>query len=217
MNSSGFLRLLLVSTGLLLAFAAAAGAGPGGSQRTGDGMTPAEETVCDGDPFFGLCNAYCEALDCDSGENRTPAAERSCQRVLNNYFKKTGGVPPCECPCPFNLGADIQQVEAQGIPYPDPADVGPECNDVDSIGESFEWDAEVSVAQPLDASIFYQVLDPAVGQAQCGRILEIQTPEGQDTILETEFVVLSPDEVGACFATLDFVCDSPNVTDNRTP
>jgi len=35
---------------------------------TPDGETPAEESVCDGlpDAQFGICNAYCEAMDCDS-------------------------------------------------------------------------------------------------------------------------------------------------------
>ena len=34
---------------------------------TPDGKTPAEETVCEGlsGAAFGLCNAYCEAMDCD--------------------------------------------------------------------------------------------------------------------------------------------------------
>ena len=38
------------------------------AQVGGDGVTPAVETVCDGlaDELFGLCNAYCEAKDCDS-------------------------------------------------------------------------------------------------------------------------------------------------------
>ena len=36
--------------------------------QTPDGLTPSEETVCDRyeGNAFGLCNAYCEAMDCDS-------------------------------------------------------------------------------------------------------------------------------------------------------
>ena len=80
--------------------------------QTGDGQVPAIEDVCDGDPFsFGLCNAYCEALDCDSD---TPiGSPRACDRVLNNYMKKSNGEPPpceqvVECPCEFDLEGDLQ-------------------------------------------------------------------------------------------------------------
>ncbi|WP_163835588.1 hypothetical protein [Spartinivicinus ruber] len=80
--------------------------------KTPDGMTPAEETVCDvlidATPgLFGLCNAYCEAQDLgpDSDKN-------SMEQLLSNYNKKkTENDPdmPCldnnepepepECPC----------------------------------------------------------------------------------------------------------------------
>ena len=44
---------------------------------------------------YGLCNAYCEAMDCDS---EFPAAnERACNRVADNYARATDGeLPPCE-------------------------------------------------------------------------------------------------------------------------
>ncbi len=64
--------------------------------QTADGMTPAEETVCDGQSgaLWGLCVAYCEAMDCDSP---FPFAdEEACERVLANYMIKAGGeMPPC--------------------------------------------------------------------------------------------------------------------------
>ena len=40
---------------------------------------------------YGLCNAYCEAMDCD-GEPE--ASDKACERVLNNYMKKTGSEMP---------------------------------------------------------------------------------------------------------------------------
>lgn len=64
--------------------------------QTPDGETPAEETVCDGlpGPLFGLCNAYCEAMDCDSGQPN--ASARACERVLSNFHRHSGGAdPPC--------------------------------------------------------------------------------------------------------------------------
>ena len=61
--------------------------------QTPDGQTPAEEEVC-GDltgAAKGLCNAYCEAQDCD--EHERP----SCERLRKNFEKKTGGrTLPCD-------------------------------------------------------------------------------------------------------------------------
>lgn len=74
--------------------------------------------VCDGETgrAFGLCNAYCEAMDCDWDLN---APEKACSRVKSNYQKLTGEEElPCEqmslaCvtgdsgavpPSPFNIG-----------------------------------------------------------------------------------------------------------------
>ena len=95
---------VLVSGGLLGAPTAAAG--------TPDGFTPAVEAVCDidkGTNRFGLCNAYCEAMDCDSGSN---ASAKACSKTLANYIKKSGGLePPCEqqnqCPCVGRVDAVV--------------------------------------------------------------------------------------------------------------
>ena len=75
--------------------------------KTPDGETPAVESVCDGlsGAAFGLCNSYCEAMDCDSPNPR--ASEQACSQVLDNFMKKTDGkLPPCSkpagmCPCDF--------------------------------------------------------------------------------------------------------------------
>ena len=78
--------------------------------KTPDGETPAEETVCDGETgaAFGLCNAFCEAMDCDllplfggDGAKSPNASERACLRVLDNYIKLTAKTAfPCQCPPP---------------------------------------------------------------------------------------------------------------------
>lgn len=65
--------------------------------KTPDGLTPAVETICDEagltGALWGLCNAYCEAMDCDTNPK---ASERACESVLNNFHKKSGGEdPPC--------------------------------------------------------------------------------------------------------------------------
>jgi hypothetical protein len=66
--------------------------------QTPDGETPAVEEVCDGleGKAYGLCNAYCEAKDCEEAAEET--GHSSCQRLKENYFDLTGeDFFPCEC------------------------------------------------------------------------------------------------------------------------
>ena len=84
-----FLALLLICTGAALA-------------QTPDGETPADETVCDSEigAAYGLCNAYCEAMDCESDE--PAASETACTKVRTKFQDITGRDLPCEaitCPC----------------------------------------------------------------------------------------------------------------------
>lgn len=74
--------------------------------KTPDGKTPHEETICDGETgaAFGLCNAYCEAMDCDS-EN-PHASEKACSKIKSLFTKRTGRdlicskeTPELRCPC----------------------------------------------------------------------------------------------------------------------
>jgi hypothetical protein len=68
--------------------------------KTPDGQTPSQETVCDHESgaAFGLCNAYCEAMDCDSPNHR--ASANGCASVKRNFVKKTGRPMPCDVQCP---------------------------------------------------------------------------------------------------------------------
>jgi hypothetical protein len=64
--------------------------------QTPDGQTPAIETGCDGQSgaAFGLCNAYCEAMDCDG--DLPQASELACVRVLDRFQQITGSeIPSC--------------------------------------------------------------------------------------------------------------------------
>jgi hypothetical protein len=62
---------------------------------TPDGVTPAVETVCDGETgaAYGLCTAYCEAMDCD--DPNVEAAPTACAAVRSNFMRKTGRELPC--------------------------------------------------------------------------------------------------------------------------
>jgi len=82
--------------------------------QTPDGETPAVEDVCEGyaGQAYGLCNAYCEAMDCD-GEPR--ASEKACARVQANFENKTGEILPClleGCDNPSNLGKPCDDMSA---------------------------------------------------------------------------------------------------------
>ncbi|MEO6194081.1 MAG: hypothetical protein ABIS20_13810 [Thermoanaerobaculia bacterium] len=69
------------------------------NRGTPDGIPPSEEAVCDGltGAAHGLCTAYCEAMDCDSGSPQ--ASQTACNKVGNKFEQITGGRPPCGCPC----------------------------------------------------------------------------------------------------------------------
>lgn len=116
----------VVSFLLMIALLAALGAGMAYA-KTPDGKTPAEETVCDhlSGSAFGLCNAYCEAMDCEllnDGDDDTwpKASVAACLRVKANFIKVTGeAVLPCDV-CDPNAGQ-------QGCPCDDIS--GPFCAD----------------------------------------------------------------------------------------
>ena len=64
--------------------------------QTSDGATPAEETVCDGldEVMFGICIAYCEAMDCDNPDHK--ASNKACQNKVQSWAGMAGDVPlPC--------------------------------------------------------------------------------------------------------------------------
>ncbi len=88
--------LLLLCTGAALA-------------ETPDWMTPSQETVCDGETgaAYGLCNAYCEAMDCELANDSDPLTEphasaTACTKVRDKFTNITGNDLPCEAPptCP---------------------------------------------------------------------------------------------------------------------
>src|SRR5690349_4423122 len=79
--------------------------------QTPDGQPPSQETVCDNESgaAYGLCNAYCEAMDCDDADHH--ASDKGCEAVRRNFERKTGRPMPCEMTCPcaglLQLFADI--------------------------------------------------------------------------------------------------------------
>ena len=105
---------------------------------TPDDETPAEEIVCTEAGFdgaaWGLCNAYCEAMDCDS--NNPSASDKACARVLANFEKQTDGAEiPCgvgvTCPCLKNSADEPITIDDLTMP---PEGVSLNCNFGDPSG-----------------------------------------------------------------------------------
>jgi hypothetical protein len=82
-------------------------------------------TVCDdlSGKAYGLCNAYCEALDCDWDPN---ASERACESLRSNYSSLTGGSEfPCET---MSLGCVVGD-SGELPPFPFDVDDGNDYGD----------------------------------------------------------------------------------------
>jgi hypothetical protein len=106
------------------------------------------ESVCDGEEgaAFGLCNAFCEAMDCDT--DNPEASATACDKVKSKFQQITGNEPPClapvvTCPCfalpGFLAAADsailgcstssayllyLNTVQGQFVIYPDSCSFG---------------------------------------------------------------------------------------------
>ncbi len=97
--------LLLICTGAALA-------------QTPDGLPPALETVCDAETgaAYGLCNAYCEAMDCES--DAPSASETACSKVRGKFQNVAGRDVPCELTCPCTslpeFNADLEGLTGCG-------------------------------------------------------------------------------------------------------
>ena len=77
--------------------------------QTPDGETPALESVCDGleTGLFGICNAYCEAMDCDNPE-RVKANGKACQSQVRKWATIAGDDPlPCSLSASISLTKSV--------------------------------------------------------------------------------------------------------------
>jgi len=121
------LTKILLPCCLLLALAAAAAAAPpaidaasaqafmngaNATLGTPDGVPPSGETICNGlvGAAHGLCTAYCEAMDCDSGAPQ--ASQKACDKVRANFTTITGQGLPCDCPCVTQVPGFIEALNS---------------------------------------------------------------------------------------------------------
>lgn len=99
-NNSILALLLTLSAGMFLSTSVAA--------KTPDGVTPANEAVCDvlneegtTKGLYGLCIAYCAATDSPedlSSDDKIASLPIRSKRMLNNYNKKRNDADP-QMPC----------------------------------------------------------------------------------------------------------------------
>jgi hypothetical protein len=75
--------------------------------KTPDGQPPSEEDPCDGlnGSAYGICNAYCEAQDCDVHPRP------SCERLRTRFERKTGS---SQLPCDRVACADARFPQCDG-------------------------------------------------------------------------------------------------------
>jgi len=124
-----------------------------GIAQTSDSVTPADEMVCEeavlGGALKGLCNAYCEAMDCDSDPN---ANLNACESVHGKFLKKSGGIElPCVVPpVPDTDGDNVPDVDdnCAYTPNSDQADgdgdgVGDACDNCPTTGNSDQADLDL--------------------------------------------------------------------------
>ncbi len=103
--------------------------------QTPDGEPPSVEEDCINEfgAAFGLCNAYCEAMDCDCPTDDNPTCEpnanqRACDRVKDRYQQVTGNEDlPCDatepppepasCPCGVDPDTYTTDIAWSDDPY----------------------------------------------------------------------------------------------------
>jgi len=111
-SEKGFLCLESMSRRVTICAAVALMTLIGTYAETPDGEPPSVENIRDGQEgsAVGLCNSYCEAMDCDS--DNPQASQKACEKVLANFDKAADGAMPClieselglyNCPCNFDL------------------------------------------------------------------------------------------------------------------
>jgi len=79
---------------------------------------------------FGICNAYCEGVDCDAANPR--GSSRACKRLARKFARSTGGAPlPCELADSDGDGAPDGADNCVNEPNPSQQDT-----DLDGLGDA---------------------------------------------------------------------------------
>lgn len=133
---------------------------------------------------YGLCNAYCDAMDCDS--DNPSASATACEKVRTRFQNVAGRDLPCEVPdCPCNdpsVSFYFSEFAAGNFP----------------ITQCRRFDVGVEIAGPTPEFVF--VFAYEYGELICG-----PTNEGGALLLSLE-------QVQACSALLEQAANNQGVT-----
>lgn len=151
-------------------------------------------------PLKGLCNAYCDAMECHEDPN-----SNGCDRVLENYNKKKGGddpampclTPPTQCPC-WTL-EDLQN-------YPEPPSDSTcerDWNRCGDDGGQYNQDKIFYQSGLCDTGEFIaETVGCAIGKAAPFRpscFLLVRDPSnGCNVIAEAHAQAITPEEFAVC-------------------
>jgi hypothetical protein len=120
-----------------------------GGAGTPDGLTPAVEDICTKWGFSGttngLCNAYCEAMDCDDANPQ--ASEEACTRVFDKIILGLDGTPFPTCNDSDNDGVPNGLDNCPDVANEDQADadgegVGDACDNCPNTPNDDQADAD---------------------------------------------------------------------------
>jgi len=197
-------RLIAVSFFLLFAAASLA--------KTPDGSTPSEETVCSGlqGAAFGLCNAYCEAQDCDVH------ARPSCERLLAN-FRRITGMPsfPCDNVCGDGTIGPGEDCDPPGSVCADQSTCTPECtcpeplcgNGMVDPGEACDPTAPVSICPCLQDCTCETIGPLCCDCGTDGGCIDVVGTAGCPTGCEPAAAgTVCSDFIGACVEEMSVCC-----------
>ena len=136
---------------------------------TADGLTPAVEDICTKWGFSGkvngLCNAYCEAMDCDSPERQ--ASEQACTRVFDKIIGSLGDTPFPTCQDTDNDGIPNGVDNCPSVHNQDQADgdkdgVGDGCDNCPALTNADQADVDMDgVGDACDNCLGQQNADQA--------------------------------------------------------
>jgi hypothetical protein len=108
---------------------------PAAGTSTPDGLTPAGDDICTKWGFSGkinsLCNAYCEAMDCDSANPQ--ASVEACARVFDKIIVGLGDTPFPTCQDVDDDAVPNGLDNCPEVPNPNQADA-----DGDGVGDACE-------------------------------------------------------------------------------
>ena len=117
-----------------------------------------------GGALKGLCNAYCEAMDCDGDPNANAVA---CTSVRDKFLKKSGGIePPCLVTPPLDSDGDgvpddsdncaftfNDQADADGDAIGDVCDNCPASSNPDQADTDLDSVGDACDNCPVDANL----------------------------------------------------------------